>query len=101
MPSFPRMRLATRRNIRRTWSALQGGAGSLQPGERVTFELRGEHVANAGVIGVPPRDLGLAQQVAIEQRLVDRRQRQRLEAQPFALAAFDRALLDQYQVFDA
>src|SRR5690606_22054988 len=80
--------------------ALQRRAGGLQPGQGLAFELRRQHLANPGMIGVPPGDLRLRQQAALNQCRIDRREGERFEAEPFAFAALDPARLDEDEVLD-
>src|SRR3990167_9143915 len=84
-----------RRSTTATQWRLQGAASLLEPREVLARELRRENFENSRVVVVPPIDFGFGQHVAIDQRLVDRHQRQRLEAEPFAFHGGNLAPFDQ------
>jgi hypothetical protein len=71
-----------------------------EPPPRLLLDLRRQALAHAGVIGVEPGDLLSGHQRRLDEREIDRGQRQGLEPHHLALAARDRARLDQDEVLD-
>src|SRR4051794_16030015 len=58
-----------------------------EPVRRFRIDERRDHLSYPCMVGVEPSDLVVTEQVAIDQRAIDRRQGQRLETQCIALAA--------------
>src|SRR5690606_37422296 len=83
----------------RTGSADRRGR-RLEPACRLGVEKGRQLLANAAVIAVDPRKLLGRKEPGLDERTVDRRQRQRLEAEHLPLGARKLDRLDQQEVLD-
>src|SRR6516162_10635555 len=78
------------------------GRCGLEPGPRRRVEERREACPHARVVGVEPLALLGGQQIRLDERAVDRRQRQSLEGVERLFGARDRGGLDdQHEALDA
>ena len=72
-----------------------------KPRPRRLIQLRRQHLAHPGVVRIEPFALLRREQRRLDERPVDRREGQRLEAEHLALGAGDLAPLDEHEVLDA
>ena len=72
-----------------------------QPLPHIALDMRQQRLPHARVIGVEPFEFIVRQKSRLDQTRVDRYQRDRLETEHLALRAFDGALFDDDEVFDA
>ena len=77
--------------------SLQQGALIPQPFEHRTIDLRTDNLQHPGVIIIPPTQVVIAQQGALEQRAFDGCEGEHFKAEEIALRPVDPALLDQQQ----
>src|SRR5260221_11776826 len=75
--------------------------GLYEPGARGVVDLRADHLADAGVVGVEPGLVGFGQQAHVDAVEVDGGERQGLEFEILAVGALDLGFFDRHQVLDA
>src|ERR1700724_1405040 len=73
---------------------------AMEPTAHLWLDQRRNFPAHARVIGVEPGDFFAVEKFWLDERKVERRQRQRLEIQHLAFGARDLPALDPNQIFD-